>query len=474
MRIKAYILIFSFAAVVSFAQGSSAVNNARTLSMGKSTVALANGVFSIGENPANLASPYEYNLEFYTVFPLPGFNIIGGNNILSINDLNKYFTGTKNSEGETVGTVLTDSDKQELVDLFSDSDIFANVSTTLLAFSYHHSKEVGSFGFSISDNAAVNASLPQSLVELAFFGNEINKAYSLEEINFKSSYTRQYSFTYARDISSMFSSIALRSSAGLSLKIISGYFYSDLERINSSFVTNDNGELIADNDLLMRVAASPDFGIEYDFEDIDKESSISPFPSPSGSGFGIDLGLNFELSKSLTVGIAVTDIGSMSWDTETVGYEVDSTMVITDFFEQGAIDSIENKLEPKGAYIPGFTSSLPTTLRLGASINMDEFTKGSIVDPLVLVINYQQGFNDAPGNTTIPLFTIGGEYRYINWLPLRTGFAFGGFDGFSWALGFGIGSDVFEFNLGASNVQFLFTESVNARFGLSASSRWRF
>jgi len=57
---------------------------------------------------------------------------------------------------------------------------------------------------------------------------------------------------------------------------------------------------------------------------------------------------------------------------------------------------------------------------------------------MLVAIDYNQGFNDQPGNTTKPRTSIGADW-VLGTIAVRSGFSFGGIDNFNW--GFGLGLD---------------------------------
>ena len=51
------------------------------------------------------------------------------------------------------------------------------------------------------------------------------------------SYLREYDFSYARDFSNLFDNIFESFSAGITLKFISGFAYSEVENVNTTVRT---------------------------------------------------------------------------------------------------------------------------------------------------------------------------------------------------------------------------------------------
>jgi hypothetical protein len=285
---------------------------------------------------------------------------------------------------------------------------------------------------------------------------------------------REFSLSYARDFSSLFNGTFKSFSGGITLKMIHGYAYSDIETIGSTITTLDDHSILIENDLAVNLAVSPDFGIEWDWDDRKKISNISPFLSPAGTGFGLNIGFAAELDSIWTFGLSVTDIGSVTWDNEPVSYKSKGSFLISDFTDSTLVDSIEAALKPIGSYSDGFTSELPTVLRLGASFRLDRFLDGHFPGEMLLVIGYNQGFNNSLNNTTSPLVSLGCEWKPINVIQLRTGLVFGGFQTFAWSLGLGIDAGIVEFNIATADAISSMKGNDTQVIQFTVGSRWKF
>jgi hypothetical protein len=74
----------------------------------------------------------------------------------------------------------------------------------------------------------------------------------------------------------------------------------------------------------------------------------------------------------------------------------------------------------------------------------------------LLAVQYKQGFNDVPGNSTRPRFSLAAEYRPWIFLPLRMGTTFGGKDRFSIGAGLGFDFYYWNFDIGSENISYMF------------------
>ncbi|MBU1679349.1 MAG: hypothetical protein KKD86_10960 [Bacteroidetes bacterium] len=477
MKILKNLIVLSFSFSIAFAQGNGSIGigDPRSAGMGNTFMASSRGVYAIGKNPANLAIPESNAFELSTFFPMPNMNLRLGNDFFTLDDYKKYFTGVLDSTGNRVGRYLEGSEKNKFLDLFdAGTAIRTNVSFNLFAITYYPSAAIGAFGFSINDKLSVRAAFPKDLLDLAFEGNTVGKTFTFDDMDARAWYLRDYTLSYARDLTPLLPKFFERVTAGVSLKIVHGYFYVGLDKINTAMTTLDNSNISVSGNMKMNVAASPDFGIVYDFEDTTKAQNIGPFPSPAGSGVGFDLGVSAKLNDIWSFGFAITDIGSISWDEGTVEYTSSGDeFVINDPTNSELIDSLAESFKGEGQYTKGFNSGLPTALRLGSSAQVDKYFD-SFYGTLLVVVDYNQGFNDLPSNSTTPRFSIGTEYRPWAWFPLRTGFSFGGLHGFNWGFGFGFDAGLFEFNLATSDFQSLVAGNSAKRVGISMGTRWRF
>jgi hypothetical protein len=457
--------------------GSIGLRDARSTAMGNTYTANASGIYAIGVNPANLAHSENHRFEIVSVLPIPQVNFGFGNDFITVEDYNYFFGGKTNANGEITGRYLDDNDKQKFLGLFDGGNAArSSFSTSLLSFSFYHSRRVGAFAFSINDRVSMRAQVPVDMFRFALYGNEVGSVYKLDDIELNSSYLRDYSLSYARDLTKFLKPSFLESiSGGISLKLIHGFFYTGVDRNNSKIETLDDKTIKISADSRYNIAASPDFGIVYDFEDdTSKSSNAGAFNSPAGTGFGFDIGFSAKVNEIWNVGLAVTDIGSVSWDNETVEYVADGEYIITDITEDNLGDTLENKLQGEGSYSNGFSTSLPTAMRLGVGFKLHEFLESDFPGEMRIALDYNQGFNNVAGNSTTPRVSIGAEYRPKKIIPIRTGFSFGGEQGFHWAFGFGIDAGLVEFDLSTYDMNGILAGNSAKSFGVSFGSRWKF
>ena len=477
-KLKIFILLFIFSNLI-LAQGfgSSGALGARNIALGGTNAVSARGVHAIGVNPANLAIQQKHKIEISTLIPLPTLNISAGNDFITLDDYKYFFTGVEDENGSINGRYLGTSEKSKFLDLFErGSMVNTNFGTTILSTSVYLDKKIGAFGFSISDLTSIQASLPTQMFELALYGNEVNKVFDLTDMDVKAWYLRNYSLSYSRDLSEYFPDAFRFFSAGLTLKLVHGYFYAGVDKINTTLKTQTDYGILINGDSRMLVAASPSFGIIHDFEDeeIIRNSSPGLFNAPAGTGFGLDFGFYADLNKVWSIAFALTDLGSTNWTKGTVQYTSESDFLLDDVSDEELVDSLSNAITGEGSYTSAFSTSLSTAMKMGVGFRVDKLLKGNFPGTLLFEFNYHQGFNEMPSNSKNPRFTVGSEWYPLGWFNLRTGISAGGYDGFNWAFGFGFDSGLIDFDFATAYTHSLLNGNNAKRLGFAMSTRWKF
>lgn len=473
-----YIISIAVCSFSLFAQtGSNGNSFARELALGNSFTTASKGLNAIGFNPANLALKNNHTIEISTVLPVPNVSIYAGSEVMSIKDYNYYFggTGELDSEGKKKGRVLTDVDKQNLIDLFANGDLVnSDVSLNLFSIAYHSNSTFGSLAFALKDRFANSSSVDQELIKFMMLGNKNNPNYSIQNMNFHASYTREYSLTYAKDLSSSFQGLFKAVYAGVSAKYLQGFAYAELLENDFAINTLANGELEVKGKILLNASFSPDFGIDYDFDKRNRTSKVTPMPTPAGTGLGFDFGVTVEINNALSAGLSLTDIGSLKWDNQNVEYRMDGYKIIDDFTQKENLDSLKEIFDFKGKYIGAINSKLPTALHIGMALRVDKLESLAMTNKFLVVFDYHQGFNDVSLNSTSPRVSLGMEYEFMQWLNLRTGFSMGGKYGFRWSAGFGLDFNGFEFDLTASDFNHLVNANNAKKIGVALGTKWKF
>jgi Family of unknown function (DUF5723) len=457
--------------------GSSGALDARNISLGGTNATFARGVNAIGVNPANLVVEQDHNIELSTVIPFPSINISLGNDFITLDDYQYFFTGVEGENGEINGRYLDDSEKNKFLNLFDQgSMINTNIGTNLLSFSIYPSKEIGAIGFAIQDWSSAQISLPKQVFELFLFGNDPGKTFDLNELDVRAWYLRNYSLTYSRDLTKFFPDAFNFFSAGLTLKMVQGFFYAGVDKINTTLETQNDYDIRVNGDSRMLVASSPSFGIVYDFEDedIERKSNVGLFNDPAGSGFGVDFGFYAELNKAWSIAFAVTDLGSITWDQGTIEYTSNGSFLLEDITDETLVDSLTDAITGEGNYTEAFTTKLSTAMKIGVGLKLHKFLKSNFPGKMNIELNYHQGFNNMPANSTIERFSLGAEWIPMGWLKLRTGISVGGYDDFNWGFGLGFDTGLLDFDFATAYTHSIFDGNNAKRLGFAMSTRWTF
>jgi len=464
-------IILTFAVILSlscysFAQfGSVGIVDAKSMSLGKTYNANTDGIYSIGINPANMMFSPSSHFEFSTVLPLPALSMRVGTNFMSFDDFNYFFGGVNGN-----ARILTDADKQRLFDLFNNGGrVFADISINEFSAMYKAKSNIGAFALSMVDYIGISFTVPKSIVELGLYGNQTNQVYSFNDAAAKSWWIRTYALSYARELPEIDQKIFDKIAVGVSVKMVNGYSYIGMDHINTTLGTGASNQITGNADMVLLTAFSPSFGSVYDFDSSNSKSSMGFSPKPAGSGIGFDLGVSASMDKIWRFSLSVTDIGSINWDKYTARYYGSGNFSVTDLTDKAQIDSIKNKMIGKGEYISSFSTSLPTALRAGASYNLNNIVPGS----MLLALDYNQGFNDSPGNSKTPRFSLGVEWTPIGFFNLRTGLSVGGLDGFGWALGIGLNAGAVEFNFATSDMNQVALGNDAKMYTVAFGSRWK-
>lgn len=354
-------------------------------------------------------------------------------------------------------TDFTYDEKISAAQDFTESGLAANFDVTWIALGVQPKKELGGFAFGIrerfqwyskfseimseilfrgynapyftnlilttGDTIINSANLPQDTLELIEKGiNLLPKLFSeiLGESELSMSWYREYNFSYGRILLGN-ENMALY--GGVGFKYLSGMAIMDAKV--------EGGELEAFS------AITPALEIEYgDSAKANNPSSVEDeglLPKSIGSGMGIDLGVSIVLGEKLKIGLAINDIGSITWDGNVyqAGDETLIDLASPGFNSYNLVEQAQEILGDSGLFkwngVVEKKISLPTHLRAGASFKAsDKFEVGfDIVIPA----------NTVAGNYEKSLIAIGFDIIPIPWLRLSSGLSTGGNYGYNLPLG---------------------------------------
>ncbi|MCX6136227.1 MAG: DUF5723 family protein, partial [Ignavibacteriales bacterium] len=403
----------------------------RIVGMGKTFTASSRGLDAIGLNPANLALTDRGNTVTFQFAPF-GFAV--GSDFLNYQVYNDFFTGTDelDANGKRVGKRLTEQDKQDILALFpgGTANTHANFDITPFALSVQKGR-VG-VSLSVSERIAATMDLPEGYLKMLLNGFPIEgKSYNLDNTSATATWTREYNLSGAYLLPYEYG-IVKNIAVGAGVKIVQGYGYFGTRKYHGvieTSVTQNAPNQIQD----MTIHSSLDF-VQFR-SSIPLDSVGENIMKPVGSGVGFDLGASAELLNGIRVAASITDIGNITWDKNTKAIVANSDLVLHQFDNQSS-DTLGKTFKGSTIDTTSFTTNLPTAIHLGGSIEVEKFY-AKIPGRLTVAADLHIGLNDEPGNTKKAQFGVGLEWVPIGFLPIRTGFLFGGREKFGWSAGLG-------------------------------------
>ena len=431
----------------------------RGVGMARTFVATSRGLDAVGINPANLGIDDGSGVQV-DLFP---FGVHVGSDFLSYDLYTTYFTGVDTGGGRD-GRFLSPQDKQRILDAFPNGNglVSMNADMRYLGVSFAF-EEVGRFAFTVSEHAGGMVNIPRDYLALLLNGNIPGTTLDFSNTDIKLAWTREYALSFGRTIPHPPFLKSLE--AGIGLKLVQGFAYYDVERFDASLSTASDGALTGAVNFLSRTAG-------IDAVRKNNSGSFSPFTSPAGSGIALDLGVAGAVNQFLTFGMSVTDIGSLTWNTNVEQRLTDTVLVIDDLFSKTQRDALNGALAGAPESGTSFSSNMPTQFRMGVAIEVDKLPLLThFPGELRVALDYNQGFHDTYASTINARVSLGAEYIPLSWLPIRAGVSFGGTDRVNTAFGFGIHAGGFQFDLASENVSWLFAPSTFSYGSLSLGMR---
>ncbi|MBI5325989.1 MAG: hypothetical protein HZB41_12080, partial [Ignavibacteriae bacterium] len=327
---------------------------------------------------------------------------------------------------------------------------FASINTISVA--YNLPKKTGAIGINISDYISGSFVIPSSLAQLVLNGNEQGKTYSFDELNFQTWWLRAYSLSYSRELFKSENGFIKKFNAGMSFKYISGFAYTGIKKVKSSFHTSDKNVLSGYYYVEAYSSFSDDLAVKYDYDTVTHVYNLNYFTAPAGSGIGIDIGFSAELDSSLSIGLSITDIGAVNWTSNVAKHISEKQIFLDDLFKREQIDSVTDIGSTESQPIKDYQTSLPTCLRIGISLILSDYLR-SIPGKLLTEFDYNQGFNSMPSNYTVPRISLGVEWMPLNsGLSILTGTSHDETFSFNWSLGIGYSGSIIEVYLSTFDI----------------------
>jgi hypothetical protein len=356
---------------------------------------------------------------------LLSMGILVGNNSLSRNEYQRLFTGENDSE------YWDDQDKQEILGAIPGShmNLYFNGNFSGLNVSLNR------FALNVSVIGAARANITKDFMTLALYGNELNKTYSFDDALEGSAWGAVTAdFSIGKQLQwHYFDEFAV----GATFRYLYGLGYAGVEKSEGTATVTENEPTGYGN-----------FEIGY---------------GDHGDGVGLDIAASALWKEKWEFGLTLGNlIGQITWDLDSIQvYRFDITnreIDLDSLVKEGYWEHLLNGVDT--TYSGGTAKTrLPFYLQFNAGYRVNE--------QLIVIGEYQQGFSDKPGISKNPRFSLGGEYRLVPWLPLRTGLAVGGPFLFEWGAGLGLDFKHYTFDLAVMGLKGLFGNSHGVGFAFT-------
>ncbi|MDQ3193899.1 MAG: DUF5723 family protein, partial [Bacteroidota bacterium] len=308
----------------------------------------------------------------------------------------------------------------------------------------------------------------RDFLNVGLFGNLSSSVYNFSGTENNTYWVRQINMTYAKILSLKNSKTFDKLAFGVSVKPQFGLYY---------LVTKRNDLVISTNNLNQIQGTG---SAEFLYSGLTNDNNFKYSADNAGFGFGFDAGINTQIkniSKNgyLNVGLSVTDIGYIKWNKNSANYFYDGSFLVTDITNKAQIDSLKDKIKGTKTEVNGFSTGLPTTLRLGVSYKfISSAAKNSLKKEIATIAaDYVQGINEDLGGSKKPVAGIGGEYNINDVVSPRIGFGFGGLQDFAVSLGLGINAGPVIFDIGTYNVESIFKSKSTTKLSAGVNIKFK-
>ncbi|WP_028980077.1 DUF5723 family protein [Sporocytophaga myxococcoides] len=391
---------------------------------------------TIGINPANLGLHTEYETKHVTL------GLMEGAASAYSNALSKTTFGKSLTE---YNDIFNQHDKIKAAQQFAGNGVAANVDLMALGFAIQSDK-LGGFAFSIKEsmrwysqfsgltadllfrgktsayfdqlklnNGEIVANDPSQYEQYEAIGidqgmasNQLKLSALFDGSKIKNNWYREYNLNYGRKV---FGNDLLYITAGVGVKYLQGFNYTNCEVKNGKIV--------------MAGAFNPYFEIDFGVGAANNPSAINNENYQSiGNGFGFDFGADVVINEKITIGAAITNIGSINYtgnvytikDTTLASMASEGSNNYNIFSQAPNILAKSGTLKWEGQ--KNIKAKLPTMFRLGASIRLIEIVN--------VGFDFIMPTNKEAGNFEKPYIGVGGDIKPIRWIRLSTGINTGG------------------------------------------------
>jgi hypothetical protein len=411
-------------------QAQNELSNFTATGRGGVATTFATDYQAIGVNPANLGRPGGARIAF-TIGEV-GAGI--GSRSLTRDQLRKFIYNTNDE--------LMPAEKQELARGFtSDNALNLSADATTLGLAVQI-PAIGGIAISNRLRSVGHVELNKNAAELLFLGKDapiyasasasniplVSEALDGSQLQFTA--LNEFNIAWGRRLVDL---PLFQLSAGAGYRYIQGVGIIDVRVKPGDLQAYSSLSAVFDINY-GNLTSNPDFNFEA------RTNGLQPV----GKGNGFDLGVSAEAGKALRLGMAVTDIGSMTWEgnlltaTDQKLKRLKSAGVGSyDFFKEAA-EIFASGTDSLFQYQTGQNrkANLPTKLRAGAGFRISEFFETGLDVTLPL--------NTVAGNLTSPFVGAGLDYKPLSWLRLSSGVSGGAGYGVGIPLGITVSTSIYE------------------------------
>ncbi|MFZ5519235.1 MAG: DUF5723 family protein [Candidatus Zhuqueibacterota bacterium] len=390
------VVVFTLVPCGSGLMAISHLSNPRSVGMAGAYIGMARGFESPLWNPANLVLTKK-NRYSVNVFHM-GVGVL--NNSFSKSQYDLYN-----------GAQLTPGDIDDILHSIPADGLRLGINTESQVLSFAS----GHMAFSIEGLFCTDLQLDKNFVEILFRGNEMDKMYTFGNSDGQGFAVLSYNLSGALPLHI---SRVKKFAVGATIKYLQGFGFMNVKDAKGYMTTTIDG--------------------------MEANGLITTEYAGSGKGIGFDIGVASEINHTWTASLAFKNIiSNIQWHQDATEnfYSFNMDPVTLEIVEDTDTDSIFKTVEAES--LKSTTSStLPAEMRLGVVYHYKN---------LAVAADYIQGLNNRPGTSLVPQMALGLLYTPLSWLPLRTGFAVGGKEGFISACGFGLKLGAFALDFGVSN-----------------------
>ncbi len=482
MKNLRFIFTIAFALSAASLVAQSRHYNSATLGMGGGGTAFIDGYHANFLNPANLMLD-DGRKPRRSLGLVGGVGVRAGGSFVNLDVYDQYLTRGLTIEGQTRVDMLNDWFGS---DVTNTRDLSLTVDVVPFGFSSRGKKSA--FSLATRVRTTEDLTFNKGFAELLFYGLDSEQFGSGVPVDFNSrtiSYT-EISVGYAMELPLPLSGIVeaipfingMKLYAGVAPKYLVGLQSVELDMTSTLTVNpvsiNSNGG-IAHNfeySLYSYGELSEQLRAYSLARETDDDAKLDDFVDYSGSdigtlgsGFGLDLGVTavldvslpalgfFGKNQKLALAMSITDMGSITYD-ETPS-RVTAAGIVTidgDVGDQAPGDYFEDLADSLGNDVYGGFTSLDASGQKYSLPGMYNFGAALTLGKLTTTLDYGFGFNDVGTNSRRSVLTLGAQYRFLGFIPVRFGTRLGGYSSAAYSAGIGLDFKFLELTVAASSV----------------------